>query len=66
MPRSACVVPSSIPLQVIVEYSFPRIVPKLSSPGTVEFLVDDQTGNFFFLEMNTRIQVSQRIVPEKN
>ena len=30
---------------------------KLSS-GTVEFLVDEATAEFFFLEMNTRIQVS--------
>jgi acetyl-CoA carboxylase biotin carboxylase subunit len=27
------------------------------SAGTVEFLVDDETHDFFFIEMNTRIQV---------
>ncbi|KAF5390725.1 hypothetical protein D9757_002604 [Collybiopsis confluens] len=34
---------------------------KYSSAGTVEFIVDDQTVEHFFLEMNTRIQVEHPV-----
>jgi urea carboxylase len=45
-------------LQAAIDYASQL---NYKSVGTVEFLVDDETAKFFFLEMNTRLQVEHGI-----
>jgi 3-methylcrotonyl-CoA carboxylase alpha subunit len=54
-------IPKSIQLQMIKVACKLAENQKYSGAGTVEFILDRDTDDFFFLEMNTRIQVEHPV-----